>query len=255
MNDLQDFIDNMQTKDDAVDEVLRKLQADNHTLDIIREAFKEFRILRSKVTDVLVQQVDVSELLDDSLFNARPGSLHSSYVPNWQLENQSKQGYTSELKLSPLHLSVTMDNIMFNSIMHAFQASKVRYDLKYEHSDLSSHALIDEQYQRIKSFATPSLNTVNEWGGSKGSIKLDIVRWDAEKESIMREILRDACKQNLVVQNALQSYSGPIYEDTLPDKYWGYCDGQGNNTLGKLWQDIRDNDYQSITQVKKAKHS
>ena len=49
------------------------------------------------------------ELLDDSLFNARPGS---SYVPNWQLENQSKQGYTSELKLSPLHLSVTMDNIL-----------------------------------------------------------------------------------------------------------------------------------------------
>ena len=110
----------------------------------------------------------------------------------------------------------------------------------------------------MKPFATASLKTVNAWGGSQGDIDLDVQKWDMEKASVMKRLLWEACKQNPDVMSSLKSTTNEIYEDTLPDSYWGYCEGKGQNTIGILWAEIRDSDefQQSIPQEnKKRKHA
>ena len=137
----------------------------------------------------------------------------------------------------------------FNSIMHAFQASKVLYDKKYDGCNCDD--VEADQETRMKAFATASLNTVNAWGGANGSIRLDIQRWDADKTSIMRRLMVEACKQDPAIKSFLLHTTGDIYEDTLPDNFWGHCKGQGHNTAGELWKDIRDKETFNDSNPKK----
>ena len=220
----------MQTDDSTVDEALDTLEQSmarvGYTgvarhIQALRTAVEEQRELLKRVQVVLAKDdnIDFSELL---------GLTDEPQVDN----------LTSTLRLSPLHIPVTMCATMFNSIMHAFQASKVLYDKKYD--GCAEKDIGEEQQTRMKAFATPALNTVNAWGGASGSIRLDIQRWDADKTSIMRRLMVEACKQNSEVRSSLLRTTGDIYEDTLPDNFWGHCKGQGQNTAGDLWKDIRD---------------
>ena len=230
MDDIQHFVDNLQTDDGTVDEALDTLEqsmarlgykgATRH-IQALRTAVDEQRELLRRVLLVLWKEdnnIDFSELLG--------------------LTDEAQPNVTSTLRLSPLHIPVTMCATMFNSIMHAFQASKVLYDKKYDGCDEKD--IIGEQEHRMKAFATAALNTVNVWGGASGSIRLDIQRWDADKTSIMRRLMVEACKQNSAIKSSLLRTTGDIYEDTLPDNFWGHCKGQGQNTAGDLWKDIRD---------------
>jgi len=229
MEELQDFVNLMKTDNDAVDAALDifdqriTMIKEVRYSEALRTAVDEQRELLKRVQVVLAKDkhdsIDFSELL--------------GWTDEPQLDN-----LTSTLRLSPLHIPVTMCATMFNSIMHAFQASKVLYDKKYDGCDEKD--ITDEQETRMKAFATPALNTVNAWGGASGSIRLDIQRWDADKTSIMRRLMVEACKQKSEVKSSLLRTTGDIYEDTLPDNFWGHCKGQGQNTAGDLWKDIRD---------------
>ena len=81
----------------------------------LRTAVEEQRELSLKRVQVVLikdkDNIDFSELL--------------GLTDEPQLDN-----LTSTLRLSPLHIHATMMQTMFNSIMHAFQASKVLYDKK-----------------------------------------------------------------------------------------------------------------------------
>ena len=123
MEELQDFVDLMQTDGDAVDEALDTFEqrvvytgAARH-VQALRTAVNEQRELLKRVQVVLLKDndnaIDFSELL--------------GLTDDCPTEN-----LTSTLRLSPLHMPVTMCATMFNSIMHAFQASKVLYDRKYD---------------------------------------------------------------------------------------------------------------------------
>lgn len=238
MDDLQNFVDVMRTDNDAVDKALHTLQLSNVGTDAIshvealRIAVKEQRQLLKHVQVVLLKEndnLDFSELL---------GLTEESFQPD---------NLTATLGLSPLHIPVTMMDTMFNSIMHAFQAAKVLYDKKYD-SCGDEDIAAQEQANRMKPFATAALSTVNAWGGASGTINLDIQRWDADKTSIMRRLMVEACKQNPVVKSSLLKTTGDIYEDTLPDHFWGYCKGRGQNTTGELWKNIRDNESFDISE-------
>ena len=230
MDLLQDFVHIMQTDSDAVDEALDVLKKkligtdDIKHVQALRTAVEEQRELLKRVQLLLQRNnddIDLSELL--GLTDEPPSNL------------------TSMLRLSPLHIPVTMLETKFNSIMHAFQASKVLYDKKYEScNEKESHFIEADQETRMKTFATASLKTVTSWGGSNGTICLDIQRWDANKISIMRCLMVKACIQNPAVKVSLLRTTTDIYEDTLPDNFWGHCKGQGQNTVGVLWKDIRD---------------
>ena len=232
MEELQNFLDHMQTDDDAVDEALNEYDLQVGGTDsakhvqTLRTAAKEQRELLKRVHVVLAKDHD-----DNLDFSRLLGLTDEPNIVS--IDNR-----TSTLRLSPLRISVTMCATRFNSIMHAFQASKVLYDKKYDGCDEKD--IIREQETRMKAFASADLTTVNAWGGACGGIKLDVQRWDADKTSIMRRLMVEACKQNRSVKTSLLETAGDIYEDSLPDSFWGHCRGQGQNTVGDLWKDIRD---------------
>jgi ribA/ribD-fused uncharacterized protein len=72
----------------------------------------------------------------------------------------------------------------------------------------------------------------------------DIVKpdWHSVKVNIMKEILRAKVKQHEYVERKLRDTGDRwLVEDSWRDNFWGWGeDGKGQNMLGKLWMEIRD---------------
>lgn len=66
--------------------------------------------------------------------------------------------------------------------------------------------------------------------------------WDLIKLEVMYEILKDKFTRNKVLKQALLDTGDRILEETnwWNDKYWGVCNGVGDNHLGHLLMQIRD---------------
>jgi ribA/ribD-fused uncharacterized protein len=66
--------------------------------------------------------------------------------------------------------------------------------------------------------------------------------WDTIKVIIMREILRaKAAQHEYVRRKLLQTGTRELVENSWRDDFWGWgTNRDGNNMLGKLWMDIRD---------------
>lgn len=66
--------------------------------------------------------------------------------------------------------------------------------------------------------------------------------WDQIKVQIMKEIVTSKASQHPEVQKALiNSKDKEIVEDSPYDSFWGIGkDGKGQNMLGKLWMEIRE---------------
>lgn len=65
--------------------------------------------------------------------------------------------------------------------------------------------------------------------------------WNAVRIPLMRDILAAKFGQNPALRERLKHLSGVIVEDnTWGDTFWGVCNGQGNNMLGKLLMELRD---------------
>lgn len=212
---------------------LRKGKPHSGDCNLLSSLLDEFADLRQRAQACVTQYDSQADLALNNLFDDPLAALQDQY------ESGSSSGLTSSNRLSPLHISVTMLGTKFPTIMHAFQASKVQYDKKY--ADRHATDIEEEQKTRMKLFAQEDLPTVNLWGSAKGSIDLDVSKWDDDKTGIMRQLLMEACKQNSHVSDTLDSTVGEIYEDALPDLFWGYASGTGLNMIGKLWKDIRDN--------------
>lgn len=71
------------------------------------------------------------------------------------------------------------------------------------------------------------------------SVRLD---WEAVKIFIMKELLRTKAEQHELVRRRLAASKGKILiEDSSSDSFWGRGrDWRGNNMLGKLWMEVRD---------------
>jgi hypothetical protein len=73
----------------------------------------------------------------------------------------------------------------------------------------------------------------------KDLIRLD---WHEVKVSVMKEILLAKIKQHKYVEKKLMDTGDRwLVEDSWRDDFWGWGeDGKGQNMLGRLWMEIRD---------------
>ena len=65
--------------------------------------------------------------------------------------------------------------------------------------------------------------------------------WDKIKDSIMADVVSAKFNQNPELMTKLKNYSGELREEnTWGDKYWGTVNGVGQNKLGKILTNIRE---------------
>ena len=134
--------------------------------------------------------------------------------------------------LSPTDHAVTvsMNNCIhtFPTIMHAFEAHKVL-------------ALSDMKTMEFKTimdiYITKILNSTLKEANDEGRLLgIDVELWDRQKETVMYNICRTFIDQNRGARNYLRNTTHTI--DFLPHP--SGCDGDGDNMLGKIWMEIRD---------------
>ena len=114
---------------------------------------------------------------------------------------------------------VGLDELTFPSVEHAYQAAKTL--------DVAERVVILIQ-------TTP--------GRAKRAGRLLTIRpdWESVKIGVMRSLLIQKFSKP-VLWRKLVAIEGPIVEDNnWGDTFWGRCDGEGRNELGKLLMEIRD---------------
>jgi predicted NAD-dependent protein-ADP-ribosyltransferase YbiA (DUF1768 family) len=123
-------------------------------------------------------------------------------------------GCTSLLKLSPISLHVSVFGVRM-LVMIAFQASKER---------CVQNAPDDDDWKaRFLKYADVDLQTANQMGRK---VRLDVQRWDATKNQIMSDLLKQSISKDDEAKASLMQAPDEITEDVLPDPYWGF---PGNN--------------------------
>lgn len=127
--------------------------------------------------------------------------------------------------LSSFHQAeVVLDDEIYPTVEHAYQAAKTpnRFERKV-----------------IQGATTPG--RAKRLGGLLLSIRED---WDGVKVETMRELIRqkfdpinhpDLCRDLLFTGNAAL-----VEENTWRDYFWGVCGGVGQNWLGRLLMERRD---------------
>lgn len=117
---------------------------------------------------------------------------------------------------------VCLDGVGYHTVEHAFQAAKTDDP---------------ELRQQIRSAATPG--KAKKLGRSipKHKFRSD---WEEVKVLVMYYLLRQKFSGvELCRLQALKDYH-LVEGNTWGDKFWGVCDGEGHNVLGKLLMLIRD---------------
>ena len=77
-----------------------------------------------------------------------------------------------------------------------------------------------------------------KWRGKQVRIRKD---WNEIKVAAMYAVLTLKFSQNAYLLNKLRRIAGEIVEEnTWGDTFWGQCNGEGQNHLGKLLMKIRD---------------
>lgn len=71
---------------------------------------------------------------------------------------------------------------------------------------------------------------------------LQIKNWDNIKTKVMKKILIQKVKQHpYVLKKLVESGNRKIIEDSWRDSNWGWGQNKnGNNLLGKLWEEVRE---------------
>ncbi len=132
------------------------------------------------------------------------------------------KGFSGKYRwLSNFHLClVGFEGLVYPSTENAYQAAKV-----------------ENNYQR-KEFLIISPNKAKELGGKVG-LRAD---WDKIKIDIMRKVLESKFRNDLYLQKLLIETGDAYLEETndWDDKFWGVCDGVGENNLGKLLMELRE---------------
>lgn len=84
--------------------------------------------------------------------------------------------------------------------------------------------------------------------GKKVSLRKD---WNAVRVSIMEEIIREKFLQHPDLARKLAEVEGVISEDNYwKDTFWGVCNGEGKNNLGKILMKIRDELREVTAEIK-----
>lgn len=115
---------------------------------------------------------------------------------------------------------IEFEGIKFPSVEHAYQAAKT-LDIK--------------ERQRIAKLFTPGKA---KRAGKELKIRPD---WEEIKIPIMRELLMKKFSHRELMFRLKKTEGELIEGNEWGDIFWGICRGQGENHLGKLLMEIRDN--------------
>lgn len=65
--------------------------------------------------------------------------------------------------------------------------------------------------------------------------------WDTERLAVMEALLREKFKNGALMASLQKTYPHELVEgNTWGDRFWGQCEGQGENHLGRLLMALRD---------------
>ena len=119
-----------------------------------------------------------------------------------------------------MYVDVTLDGLAYMSTEHAYQAAKT---------------LVPEEREKIR--AAKSSGAAKKFG--KSVTKRD--DWDEVKESIMLDLLRQKFAQDPYRQLLLATGEALLEETNFwGDTYWGVCKDIGQNRLGVLLMQVRN---------------
>ncbi len=125
--------------------------------------------------------------------------------------------------LSNFHLCpVSYEGQLFPSSEHAYQAAKIIPE--------SRQYLINVSSGQVK----------KEWK-KYTLLDKDVFSWDNRKLGVMKIILMDKFTRNDELRYKLLDTEDKYLEETnwWGDKFWGVCENEGENNLGKLLMEIR----------------
>ena len=122
---------------------------------------------------------------------------------------------------------VTYQNITYPNAEAAFQAQKqvlVDANLRLDHFQNMNGVDAKRQGKRIK------MSPEQIW------------QWDRMKDKVMYEVVKAKFSQNQYLKGRLlQTNDMPLVEENgWHDRYWGVCNGIGENQLGKILMRVRD---------------
>lgn len=116
--------------------------------------------------------------------------------------------------------SVWVDGERYPTLEHAYQAMKS--------SNQDTRRLIREA-------KTPA---VAKRLGQSVELSED---WDTKKVSVMRTLVQEKFKNPILRSMLLATEDIPLVEgNTWNDKFWGICKGTGENWLGRILMEVRD---------------
>lgn len=116
---------------------------------------------------------------------------------------------------------VEFDGHMYPTVEHAYQAAKT---------------VNEAEREKVRICSTPGQ-------AKRLSYKLTKRQdWDSVRVGIMEGLLRQKFSKGTGLWEALQATDGVYLEETntWKDTFWGVCDGKGENVLGKLLMQIRE---------------
>lgn len=117
-------------------------------------------------------------------------------------------------------VAIAFEGYTYRTVEHAYQAAKT---------------LDEDERRRIRAEASAA--------GAKKRGKFVDLRddWEAIKVDIMRELLRQKFGTNPLRARLLKTGKQKLVEGNWwGDRFWGVCDGKGENHLGLLLMEIRE---------------
>lgn len=119
------------------------------------------------------------------------------------------------------------------------------YAVKIEYAGLV-YPTVEHAYQAAKSDSVAErmfIARAETPGKAKKIGKMLALRpdWESVKDNVMLALLFEKFEQPDLAQRLLNTGESLLIEgNTWGDKYWGVCDGEGLNKLGKLLMFVRD---------------
>lgn len=132
--------------------------------------------------------------------------------------DQFKDGYDflSNFFLHP----VTLDGVVYLSNEHAYQAAKT---------------LNITEREFVKTRATPGLA---KKAGRKVTLRPD---WEQIKLTVMEDLVRQKFQDATLKKQLLDTGTSELVEGNWwNDRFWGVCNGQGENHLGRILMEVRE---------------
>lgn len=114
---------------------------------------------------------------------------------------------------------------------------KINYSgLTYRNTEAAFQAQKEVDPNKRKAYASMSASESKK-AGRKAKL---VFGWDDKKDDVMLDVLRIKFSYPHLAQKLVKTYPHELVEgNTWGDRYWGICEDEGLNKLGKLLMQVR----------------